>query len=235
MLDVVCNPRYGDYKDFDTLKRGAVLDIIQDVAIRDSAMCGYDVKKLKDISIAWLMQGIKIQFLDEVSTNCPLQVFTAVKNMSAAASERCTTISQDGKTVVRCVANWFTFNIQKGRVCKIPDEIRSAYQMHDFDDDFFVYEKPELIDGVECSYKIKVANKDIDTNMHLNNQKSAEMLLDALPFEYKFGTMTVFYKKAAFLGDELDVCVKKMSDGYYVHLANSENEICVVGRFTDVM
>ena len=73
--------------------------------------------------------------------------------------------------------------------------------------------------------------KDFDTNMHLNNQKSAELLMDALPFEYTFDDIRIIYKKPALLGEELDVCMQKIQNGYYVHLAASDGEICVAGTF----
>ena len=67
--------------------------------------------------------------------------------------------------------------------------------------------------------------------MHMNNQKSAELLMDALPFDYRFTTATILYRKAAFLGDELEVCVNKTESGYYVHLQTKNKEISVVGTF----
>ena len=36
------------------------------------------------------------------------------------------------------------------------------------------------------------------------------------------------------LGDELEVCIKKLTDGYYVHLQTNEKEICVAGTFINI-
>jgi len=43
--------------------------------------------------------------------------------------------------------------------------------------------------------------------------------------------MTVFYKKSAYLGDELELCIKEIPKGYYVHLQTKDKEICVAGKF----
>ena len=112
---------------------------------------------------------------------------------------------------------------------KDPPEL---YEVYDFCDDFFVYEKTATCEIEDVKYSIRVSNKEIDTNMHLNNQKGAELLMDALPFEFYFNEMNIFYKKPAFLGDELDVCVKELDNGFYVHLQTKEKELCVAGTFT---
>ena len=105
-----------------------------------------------------------------------------------------------------------------------------AYDFDDFEEEFFAYKKLSTQDA-EPIYSIRIGNKEIDTNHHLNNQKSAELLMDALPFDYFFSDMEVFYKQSAYLGDELDVCLKEIENGYYVHLQTKDKEICVAGTF----
>lgn len=225
--------RYSDYKDFDTVKTSSVLDIVQEVSVQHSASLGYDVAKLRELELAWLIQGIKIRFEKPVTTAYSLEASTAVKAMRGATSERGCIIRQNGEVVAKTIANWFLFDVQKGRIGKITPEMQEAYSVWDFDDDFFVYKKPDLHTDAQRAYTIRVSNKEIDTNMHLNNQKGAELLMDALPFDYKFRDMNVLYKKSAYLGDELDVCTLRTENGYYVHLMTKEKDICVAGIFEE--
>lgn len=222
--------RYGDYKDFDTVKPSAILDIVQDIAIRHSESCGFGLNKMREIGNAWLIQGIKLHFERPVKPNEKITAYTAIKNMHAATSERGCIIEQNGETVAKTVANWFLIDCNKLRPCRVPKEISEAYTTHDFGDDFFEFIKPELQDA-ECINIIRVSNKEIDTNKHLNNQKSAELLMDALPFDFFFTDAVIFYKRAAYLGEELELCVKPIENGYYVHLQTKEKEICVAGTF----
>ena len=161
----------------------------------------------------------------------PIAIETAVKPCNGVTSERCCIIEQDGCTVGKSIANWFLFDTEKKRPVRIPDEMMKVYETGSFDENFFEYKKvkPCALENVE--YKIKVSNKEIDTNMHMNNQKGAEILMDALPFEFYFNTMKILYKKPTFLGDVLEVCVNKIDNGYYVHLQTEEKEICVAGTF----
>lgn len=232
MFKLNYDTRYGDFKTPDTIKTSTVLDIVQDIATAHSEHCGYGMHKLREMGIAWLMQGIKLHFESPVKTFSTITANTAVKDMKGVVSERGTIIEQDGKTVAKTVAAWFMLDTSKMRPMRIPSEFTERYGTHDFCDDFFSYKKPSLMDAPKA-YTITVRNKEIDTNNHLNNQKSAELLMDALPFNFSFTDMNVFYKKAAYLGDELEVCVSRIEKGYYVHLQTLDKEICVAGTFTN--
>jgi len=226
--------RYGDYKDFDTIKTGAVLDFVQDISIKDSERSGFGIHALNEMNLAWLMQGINVEFKKPVKTLLPIEVSTAVKTLKGVTSERGCIIRQNGEIVAKTVANWFLFNMEKMRISKVLPEMQSAYEFYEFDDEFFIYKKLKTMEIDDYSYSIKVSNQDIDTNMHLNNQKGADLLMDALPFDYNFNYMNVLYKKQTYLGTKLYVCQEKIDTGYYVHLMTEEKEICLAGTFENI-
>ena len=226
--------RYGDYRDFETVKVSSVLDMIQDVSTKDSARCGYDMRRLKEMNIAWLMQGINQRFEKPVKTLLPAEVSTAVKTLKGTTSARGCFIRQEGEIVAKSIANWFLFDTDKKRIGRIPPEMIEAYEFYDFDDEFFEYKKAPVFEIEEPIYTVKIANKEIDTNRHLNNQKGAELLMDALSFDFEFKNINLLYKKQAYLGDELEVCRKEIPGGFYVHMQTKEKEICVAGTFESI-
>lgn len=225
--------RYSDYKDFDTVKPITALEIIQEIAIKDSAICGYDLEKLREMGVAWLLKGFNVHFEKPISAHFPIEAFTAVKNTKASTSERGSILKQNGEIIAKSIANWFLFSAEKMRPCKIPEEMIGVYELYDFGDEFFTYKKPESVSDLTPEYFVRVSNKDIDTNRHINNLKSAELLMDALPFEYFFSDMSIVYKKQAYLGDTLGVCSVKTDSGYYVALLDNENNVCVEANFAD--
>ncbi len=226
--------RYGDYKDFENIKVSSVLDMIQDVSTKDSARCGYDMLTLKNMNLAWLMQGINARFEKPVKTGEPVEVATAVKSLKGTTSARGCFIRQNGEVVAKSIANWFLFDTGKNKIGRIPAEMFDAYEFFQFEDEFFEYKKAPLFEIEVPEYTVKIANKEIDTNGHLNNQKGAELLMDALPFDFQFTDVKLLYKKQAYLGDELQVCTKEIPGGFYVHMQTKEKEICVAGTFENV-
>ena len=223
--------RYSDYKDFDTVKVSTALELIQEAAIQDSDQFGYSIDKLREMNLAWLLLGYNVHFEKPLSTKHPISVFTAVKNMKAVTSVRGAILSQNGEVVGKSIANWFMFDTNKMRPGRIPDEMLNCYGFYDFNDDFFDYKKPEILEIEEPSYTIRVSNKDIDTNRHLNNEKGAEILMDALPFDFFFTDMSIIYKNQARLGDVLGVYIKELENGYYVHLETENKDVCVAATF----
>ena len=234
MFTLSYETRYGDYKNFDEIKPSSVLDMIQDISTKDSARCGYDMSRLKEMNLAWLLQGINVRFEKPVKTHIPVELSTAVKTLKGATSARGCYIRQNGEVVAKSIANWFLFDTEKQRIGRVTPDMISAYEFFAFDDEFFEYKKAPVFEMETPGYKIKVANKEIDTNRHLNNQKGAELLMDALPFDFEMGSMNLLYKKQAYLGDELEVCRKEIPGGYYVHMVNAEGEICVAGTFEKI-
>ncbi len=230
MFSKTYEPRYGDWKGDGGIKISSLLDMVQDAAVRHSDECGYGFEVLKKLNFAWLIHGIKTHFEKDISLSRPITVTTGVKNMRGFTSERCCEISQDGRIVGKTIANWFLFDTKESKPCRIPEEILSAYPVWELRDEFFTYKRPK---SLECDRlrKIQISNKEIDTNLHLNNCKGAELLMDALPFEFSFTDMSVLYKKAAYLGDELYLCRKETEKGYYVHLEEVSGEISLAATF----
>ena len=225
------NIRYSDYKDFETVKISSILEVIQETAILNSASCGFGIDNLRNINRAWLLQGINVRIENSVSTHYPLTVNTAVKSLKGVLSERGTNIEQNGKTVAKSIANWCLLDTERMRLARIPKEMTDSYEHYDFGDEFFSYVRPEIIEDAPEIYKIRVSNKELDTNKHLNNQKGAELLMDAIPFDLEIKDIKLYYPNPAYLGEELSVCVKEVDNGYYVHLKNTDGLVCVAGTF----
>ncbi len=224
--------RYGDYKDFEQIKVSSVLDLVQDVSICHSDACGSGLDALRKIRRAWLLQGLKLHLDRPVRAGLPITLRTAVKNLRSITSERGCLIEQAGEVVGKTVASWFFFDTALMKPTRIPEDFENAYGLHDFEDDFFTYQKPTCV-AAEPFDTVRISNKELDTNCHLNNQKSAELLMDALPFDYYFTDMTIYYRKAAFLGDRLALCRQELPNGWYACLQSEEGELYVAATFTN--
>ena len=222
--------RYGDIKTYEEVKTSAILDMLQDIAIKHSEECSYGLMRLRELNLAWFLQGIKLHFDKPIRPFEAVTLKTAVKNMKGFLSERGTYICQDDKAIGKAVANWFLFDTSKMKICRITEDVSSHYPIHSFEDDFFAYTRPREDDAPVCE-KIKISPRDIDTNRHLNNEKAVEILMSALPQDVFFTDINVSYKRSSFLNEELYICVKKTDNGYYAHLKDEAGEIRVLGVF----
>lgn len=223
--------RYGDYKDFDKVKTSSILEVIQEAAIRDSEASGHGIEKLRSMDRAWILQGINVRIEKPVNTHFPLTVSTAVKSLRGVLSERGFIIEQNGETVAKSIANWCLLDTDRMRLARITEEMTRAYANYDFGEEFFTYTRPEIMEEADVKYSIRVSNKELDTNKHLNNQKGAELLMDALPFDFEVKNISIYYPAPSYLGEELDVAVKEIENGYYVCLKKKDGTVSVAGTF----
>ncbi len=234
MFEFMYETRYGDFKDFENIKTGALLDIIQDIAIKDSQSRGYGIHVLREMNQAWLMQGISLRILKPVSTKCSIDAFTSVAKMGAATSNRGCILRQNGEVVAKSIASWFLMDIVNVRPMRIPKDMLAAYESFDFNDDFFKYKKPDAPEFKGEGDKVYVSNRDIDTNCHLNNEKAVEIMLDVLPYDYSYNAVDIIYKRESHLGDCLTRRIEKDGTGYWVELSSADGESSVVAHiFTE--
>ena len=86
-----------------------------------------------------------------------------------------TIIEQNGETVAKSIANWCLLDTDRMRLARITEEMTRAYANYDFGEEFFTYARPEIMEEADVKYSIRVSNKELDTNKHLNNQTGAEL------------------------------------------------------------
>lgn len=224
--------RYGDYLDLHSVRPAALLDMVQDVSSRHSAACGYDMRSLYASGLCWILQGMKLRLLAPADNQKPIDAFTAVAQMKGITSERGCILRQEGVTVAKTVANWVLFDIAAQKLARFPDGMAEAYGLHDFQDDFFRYHKPAPAAETQPLYSLPVGRREIDTNRHLNNQKGAELLMEALPEGFSFREMSVYYKRSAYEGDILTLSRAEIDGGWYAALHGADGGLCLAARFT---
>lgn len=227
MFEFLYETRYGDFKDFDNIKTATLLDIVQDISIKASEDAGYGIYNLHDKGLAWLMSGIKFKILKRVDTKNPILAKTGVHKMGGVTSNRGCILMQNGEVVAKSIANWFLMDIVDGKLAKIPREMLDAYPVHNFNDEFFLYKKPKFPEFSGEGESVKVCNRDIDTNCHLNNVKALEIMSDGISADFEFNTIEVLYKRESYLGDALTREVIKGDNGYFVALLGEDKDINV--------
>ena len=220
--------RYGDLEKNGNIKISSVLDILQDAAVRHSAEVGYGTEKLAEMKIAWLLEGWRVRFDAPLHNRSIVTVKTGIMTIKSCESNRGYEVWQDGECKVIATADWFTVNTEKMRIARIPAECIEAFGRVDEPDNGLLYErfKPEAeITPIETRI---IERRDIDTNNHMNNIKSVEVLLGYLSDEYSVKELAVRYRKELVCGEEVTVCSKETENGYSLELKNTAGDSCVM-------
>ncbi len=225
--------RYGDLDKNGNIRISTVLDVLQDAATRHSAEVGYDSRKLSEIKIAWLLEGWRVRIISSLDADCSATVKTGIMNLKSCESQRCYEVWQNGELKIIATADWFTVNTEKMRITRIPKECIDAFDKVDEPDNELHFErfKPETeIDVIDTRV---VENRDLDTNNHLNNVKSAEIIMDYLPDSFCPTEFTIRYRKELKKGEKIEVCHKITDNALCYEIKNSDGDACVMMRFNN--
>lgn len=223
--------RYGDLDNKFNIKISTVLDILQDISILHSDYAGFSLERLYSMNIAWLLKGWRIRFLSKLDNNSTT-VKTGIMRTNKFESVRKYEIWQNGICKVIATAEWFTVNIQKMSLAKTPPELHAAFENISEQDNNLPFVKLRSEADMTLGTQMTVQPRDIDSNNHLNNVKSVEILLDYVPETMEFDEIQITYKKELHKEDVIKIYTKPTENGFLAELQNKNNETCVILKTT---
>ena len=219
--------RYGDLNKDGNIKVAAILDVLQDVSVAHSAHVGNDMAFLYSKSLAWLFEGWRIR-INEPLNSTEIMVKTGIMKMHHFSSYRKYEVWQDGVCKINATASWFLVNTELMRPTLVPDEITNAFSSITEEDNGLPFLKLRPMLKTEFVAQNPVFKRDLDTNNHMNNVKSAEIALELLPDCAQIHEMQVTYRKSLQPEDVVKQYGTKTDTGYYAELKNGKDETCVL-------
>ncbi len=220
--------RYSDIACDGSLKTTSVLDLLQDISISHADSVGLDAKALRARYVACLLASWRVQFVEKLDVNMPIEVETGLMEVGKCEAFRKYIMRQSGAVKSIATAVWFTVNTETMRVARVADELFTAFDCVDEADNGLpsVRLKPEK--DLELLKETVVAVHDLDANRHMNNVKSVEYALDCLPEDIETGELQVKYRKELKAGDVIRIRGKRTDKGFVAEVQNGQGESCVL-------
>jgi acyl-CoA thioester hydrolase len=102
---------------------------VQEVAIAHSSALGWDGPAYQRRGASWVVRRHEIDYVLPVLEGEQVTVTTWVEEIRGASSVRRTrmTRDRDGAVVCRASTTWAFIDLARGRLIKIPDELRAAF------------------------------------------------------------------------------------------------------------
>lgn len=220
--------RYSDLDKNIQVKISTVLDILQDISILHSAKKGYTLKKLYARNIAWLLQGWRIRFIEPLDGEKPVLAKTGVMRLHRYEAVRKYELWQDGVCKVIATGSWFTVNTERMKVILVPEDIQALYETTQETDNELPFIKLRPEKELPVISETKVEKRDLDSNNHMNNVKSAEVAFELLPENFGVSELQITYRKALMPASGIFMCGESMENGYAAELKNDAGESCVL-------
>ena len=220
--------KYSDLDSTGNIKLSTVMDLLQDVSIFHSASVGYTLPKMKEISIAMLLRGWRVKFFGPISFDFSAEVKTGIVKSQRCDVIRKYEIYQNDSCKAIASAHWFSFDFSKERIVRIPEEITSAYDSVNEEDNNLPILNLHPAADTKLAGETTITKKYLDTNNHVNNVKSIEIALDYLPDNFSVSELSVIYQKEMYLNDKIYVYTKLTETELSIELRNQNDEPCVL-------
>lgn len=199
------------------LSRRGLVKILQEAAAIASDERGFGMKDIPRSGVFWLLAGWRLELRERPAWRSRLTVQTWPRSMNGFQSERDFLVYCGGELIARASSRWLLVNTSTGKVARVTDEVRNAYEL----DDRVLFEEPipsngKTPDSAPVTFSTTIGRREIDTNGHVNNIHYLEFALEALPeevFRNLPNTVDITFRRQILLGTQIQCLYAVTEDG----------------------
>ena len=216
--------RYSECDEDGRLSLVSMMNYLQDCSTFHSEATGVGLGWLGEQGLGWILGSWLIE-IDELPRFAEkIRTSTWCYSLKGLHAQRCFSFEDStGRPVVRADSQWFLFDRNAGKVCRIPDSQR-VYLSDEPRADLPAMERKIKVEGEgRQASPIQVSEQHLDTNRHVNNAQYVMFALDALAelgHALDVHRIAVQYRTMAWLGDEVHPSVHPCEGGFAVELTD---------------
>jgi acyl-ACP thioesterase len=219
-----------DFKN--QLKVNSIFNYMQDIASEHAKDLGLGWEDLQDAGFFWALSWVKIEFIHYPKFEEVIKIKTWPKGKYRLYALRDFLLFDDKNNIsCRATTAWLLVNVKSKRVNdlkNLPKEIPYLSSEHALTD---LPGKISYENKKESIYKKHIVYTDIDMNLHVNNEKYIEFILNCYSQEHyqnnNLKSLQVSFLSETKYGDDLEINVNNLSSGagtHFVEAVNSSNE-----------
>jgi len=219
----------GESDRYDRLSPVAIMDISQDIAGKHADDLHIGFKDVFPKGIIWIVARVKYEVVEYPECTDDVVVNTWPKTPSRVDMDReIEFTSVDGKKqLIKVIQKWVLWNYKENKML-----MQSELGLQgDFKQDCLFTDRFRPLASFKLEnkvYSFVVKASQIDHNMHMNNTKYAEEILNALKLKEDevIKTFEINYIKQCMLDDTLDVYADKQDKDIKVEIVNNGEVVC---------
>ncbi|MBO5884149.1 MAG: hypothetical protein J6Q78_07060 [Clostridia bacterium] len=222
--------RWHDTDAFRRVRPTQLLVYMQETSNRHIKSLGCSLDELRDQKkLAFILSKIRLAIYEPLYMGEDISVETWTYETHGIGTGRFYRILKDEKTVAEADTTWALVDIEHGGLVHV-DSCGYPFEHEEVP----TVEIPNRMKvpkegSFEEIDKRRIVYSDLDYNMHMNNTKYADMLMDYIPIE-ETGRVKGFllsYLREASYGDVLSILSKCVGDSFYFKTVNKEGKVCL--------
>jgi medium-chain acyl-[acyl-carrier-protein] hydrolase len=231
--------RYFEMNKFGEASSTAILTLLEETAADHCYSINRSLFDLEKQNIGWvLLSGIMEMdhyphYKEKIVIRTWLSKYSTIKGFRENII-----YNEQGRIIGRAKGLWVFFDIDRRRPIQIPDDIKDKWSYineecinHD------ITKKIEIIDSSTHIKKFKINRFDVDTNLHVNNIRYLQWLIESIPEDiidnFYLHSIDGRFIAEAQLGDTIMSFTERDADlNSFVHniKTRGNNKVCATAR-----
>ena len=231
--------RYFEMNKFGEASSSTILTLLEETASDHCYSINHSLYDLGNQNIGWVLLSGFMEMFHYPKYKEKITIRTWLSSYSAVKGIRENIIYNElGNIIGKAKGLWVFFDIQRRRPIQIFDAIKQKWSFFNEECiDHDITKKIEPIETLEIIKEFKVNRFDVDTNLHVNNIKYLQWLMESIPEEtidnYYLHTIDGRFIAEAQLGDTIMSYTKKdVSDNSFINTikTQSNNKVCAMAK-----
>jgi medium-chain acyl-[acyl-carrier-protein] hydrolase len=190
------------------LRVTALLQFLEDMAIRHSEFCGVGLDYYHDNGVAWVLAKWDVEIYSYPEFNQQITITTVPTSFRSYFGFRLLEVrSEEGELLAKAHTLWVFVDTVRKKPIPVTDELVRAYGLTRDQKAPLAIEAPTPPESEEMAAQFEVRPADIDTNRHVNNIRFVEWALDTLPVDFteshSVRRVLVDYRKEITFGEQV--------------------------------
>lgn len=193
--------RFSETDEEEKLSLEGVLNYLQDCCVFHSQDAGVGNAWQRERDKVWMLASWQIIIDERPALFEKITIGTQPYEFSGLYGKRNHWIwGSDGRVCVKAASHWCIVSPTTGKVARITDEDKAAYDVAPPMEMDYAPRKILLLRGGERRDAFRVGRRDLDSNHHVNNARYVLMAMDYLPDGLKPAQVRAEYRAQATLG-----------------------------------
>ena len=213
----------------------AIIQMLHEAAMQHVLRLKMSAVHLAPSNLGWALHQQSLQVLSLPKLGDRLQVLTHPSGLEKLLTYRDFQLfDQDEKLLASASTSWFLMNLQRRRVVRYPDSIKTVIEPSSGFEHLPRPVSPDENPGTPLAeHTFQVLYHDLDFNGHLSNYHYAKWMLDAVPAlwwsERRIVTFDIQFLAECLLNDSITITVTQINDDTVSHRMTKEGKTVALG------
>ena len=222
----------------DVLTNKSILSILENIAGRHSAYVHFTFSDIAKYNLTWVLLNWKLKILKRIGAEENIKIQTWGRLTSRIFVFRDFKIFDESGTLCAiATSKWCLVDTQKGKIAKIPDNLKEIYSGFHDESVFGIEDFPKLTEPISkpiFSDTYKVRRFDLDLNKHVHNLNYLNIAYELLPEDIydkeELNNVEILYKKELKYGDVVKSYLFKDDNSYTIVMRSKDDNLlhCII-------